>query len=274
MKTTPGRIAFACGVLAALAFSLLPFLWFAAISLKSPVEIISAPTRFWPSGTLAAYRSAIVDHGLARYIANSALVALTTTIASLLVASTAGYAIARLRFRGRRVLLAAALVASMSPQIAIAGPVWLILRALGLLNERIGLVLPHVSLTLPLAIWLLATFFKELPAEIEEAALVDGCGRLGALVRVVTPVAAPAIFTTAILVFIFSWNEFFFALLILSDPEKQTLPLGIALFPGQYTMPWGEIAAASVFATLPLIVVVFLFQRRIVHGLAAGAIKG
>ena len=274
MKTVWGRVAFACGVIVALGFSLLPFLWFAAISLKTPVEIISEPTRFWPSGTLAAYRSAIVDHNLIRYVANSLVVALTTTAASLLVASTAGYAIARFEFTGRRLLVAAALVAAMSPQIAIAGPVWRILRELGLLNHRLGLVLPHVSLTLPLSIWLCATFFKELPVEIEEAALVDGCGRLGALVRVVAPVAAPAIFTTAILVFIFSWNEFFFALLILSDPEKQTLPLGIALFPGQYTMPWAEIAAASVFATLPLILVVLLFQRRIVHGLAAGAIKG
>jgi multiple sugar transport system permease protein len=264
----------AAGIVVSLALCLLPYAWFAMTSLKTPIEVTSVPPRFWPSGSLDAYRSALFEHGLGRYAWNSLLVAGGTTALTLLLASLAAYALARLPVAGRTAILAAVLAASMFPQVAIAAPVWRILRALGLLNELPGLVLPYISITLPLATWLLASFFKDLPVELEEAALVDGCGRLGALLRVVVPVAAPAIFTAAILVFIHAWNEFFFALLVLSDPSKHTLPIGIALFPGRYTMPWGEIAAASVVATLPLVLLVLVFQRRIVHGLAAGAVKG
>jgi trehalose/maltose transport system permease protein len=262
------------GIGLALLAGWLPFLLFAGASLKTPVEITSMPPRLWPSGTLAPYRSAILDYGLLRYLGNSLVVASATTVATLSIAAPAGYALARLHFFGRRALLGLSLAAAMFPQVAIAGPVWRILRALGLLNHLPGLVLPHLSLTLPLALWLLASFFRELPVELEEAALVDGCSRAVVLRRIVAPLAAPGVFTCAILVFIYSWNEFFFALLVLSDPAKQTLPLGIALFPGQYTMPWGEIAAASVVATLPLLAFVLPLQRRITHGLVAGALKG
>lgn len=268
------RIPLWIGVILCLAFTLTPYVWFVTTSLKTPIEITAVPPRFWPSGTLAAYRSALFDHGLARYMANSLLVAATTTVASLAIAAPAGYALARLPIPGRRWLLGVTLAAAMFPQVAIAGPVWRILRALGLLNRLLGLVLSHVSLALPLGVWLTASFFKDLPADLEEAARIDGCTRLAAFWRVIVPIAAPGVFTTAILVFIQSWNEFFFALLVLSDPTKQTLPVGIALFPGQYTMPWGEIAAASLLATLPLIALVLALQRRIVHGLVAGALKG
>ena len=142
------------------------------------------------------------------------------------------------------------------------------------LNRHWGVVLPYVALTLPLAIWILASFFKELPPELEDAARIDGCGPWSTLIRVTLPLAAPGIFTAAILILIYAWNEFFFALLILTQPEQQTLPVGIALFQGEFTMPWGELAAASVVATLPLIVVVLLCQRWIVSGLSAGAVKG
>jgi multiple sugar transport system permease protein len=268
------RIGLVVGAALSVAFSLAPYLWFVSTSLKTTVEITAVPPRFWPSGTLSAYRSALVDHGIIRYMANSLIVSLTTTVTTLLLASPAGYALARLPIAGRRWILGLTLAAAMFPQIAIAGPVWRILRAFGLLNSLPGLVLPHVSLTLPLAVWLTASFFKDLPADLEAAARVDGCSRLAAFRLVIAPLAAPGLFTAAILVFIYSWNEFFFALLILSDPAKQTLPVGIALFAGQYTMPWGEIAAASLVATLPLIALVLPLQRRIVHGLVAGAIKG
>ncbi len=137
-----------------------------------------------------------------------------------------------------------------------------------------GLILPYVALPLPPAIWIMATFFRELPRELEDAARVDGATRLQALWRVVLPLSAPGLFTAAILVFIYAWNEFFFALLIMTRPERQTLPVGIALFQGEYDIPWGELAAASVVATLPLVALVLLFQRRIVSGLTAGALKG
>ena len=166
------------------------------------------------------------------------------------------------------------LAISMFPQIAIAGPVWRILNTLGWLNTYQGIVAAYIALSLPLAVWILATFFKELPYEVEEAAMIDGCTRAQALWKVVLPLAAPGLFTASILVFIHVWNEFFFALLILTNPALQTLPVGIALFPGEYTMPWGEIAAASTIATLPLIALTLIFQRRIVRGLSAGAVKG
>ena len=162
----------------------------------------------------------------------------------------------------------------MFPQIAIAGPVWSILNDLGWLNSYRGLVVAYIALSLPLATWILTTFFREVPREIEEAALIDGCSRVQALYKVILPLAAPGMVTAALLVFIQAWNEFFFALIILTDPNLQTLPLGIALFPGEYTMPWGEIAAASTLATLPLILLTLLFQRGIVRGLSAGAVKG
>jgi multiple sugar transport system permease protein len=152
--------------------------------------------------------------------------------------------------------------------------VWNLLNHLGWLNTYRGLIVAYVALSLPLATWILTTFFREVPREIEEAALIDGCSRLQALYKIVLPIAAPGLFTAALLVFIFAWNEFFFALIILTNPDIQTLPVGIALFPGEYTMPWGEIAAASMLATLPLIVLTLLFQRGIVRGLAVGGVKG
>jgi len=163
---------------------------------------------------------------------------------------------------------------SMFPQIAIAGPVWRLLSFVGWLNSYHGIVAAYIAFSLPFAVWVLTTFFRELPYDIEEAALIDGCTRWQALRLIVFPLAAPGIFTAAILVFIQAWNEFFFALIILTYPALQTLPVGIALFPGEYTMPWGEIAAASTLATLPLVALTLLFQRRIVQGLSAGAVKG
>ena len=162
----------------------------------------------------------------------------------------------------------------MFPQIAIAGPIWRFLRFLDWLNTYQGLILPYVAFTLPLAVWILSLFFRDLPEELEAAALVDGCSRIGALVRVILPLSAPGLFTAAILTFIYAWNEFFLALLIMTDPAKQTMPVGIALFQGEYTIPWGEIAAASLITTAPLVIIVLLFQQRIVTGLSAGAVKG
>jgi multiple sugar transport system permease protein len=197
-----------------------------------------------------------------------------TTLVTIIISIFAGYALARLRMRFKGLMLGGLLIVSMFPQISIAGPVWRILDAFGWLNSYQGLILPYVTLTLPLGVWIVASFFKELPRELEDAARIDGCGHLQTLFKIIFPLAAPGIFTAAILVFIYAWNEFFFALLIMTQKQVQTLPVGIALFQGQYTLPWGEIAAASTVATVPLVLLVFLFQKRIVRGLSAGAIKG
>jgi multiple sugar transport system permease protein len=255
-------------------FSLVPFLWFVLTSWKSPGQITAIPPELVPEFHWGFYDSALRNYGLLRYIRNSAIVAGSTTVLSIAIGSLAAYALTRFRLPWTRSYLMLLLAISMFPQIAIAGPVWRILNLLGWLNTYQGIVAAYIALSLPLAVWILATFFKELPYEIEEAALIDGCTRVQALRKIVLPLAAPGLFTASILVFIHVWNEFFFALLILTNPALQTLPVGIALFPGEYTMPWGEIAAASTIATLPLIVLTLIFQRRIVRGLSAGAVKG
>ncbi len=268
------KLLFYITVFVIVFLSLLPFLWFINTSLKTPVEVTAIPPVLIPSGTLTAYHSAIDDYNLLHFVKNSVIVAGATTVITLLISIFAGYSLARLRLRFKGIIMGGLLLVSMFPQISIAGPVWRILDALGWLNSYQGLILPYVTLTLPLGVWIVASFFKELPRELEDAARIDGCGHVQTLFRIIFPLAAPGIFTAAILVFIYAWNEFFFALLIMTQKQFQTLPVGIALFQGQYTLPWGEIAAASTIATVPLVLLVFLFQKRIVRGLSAGAIKG
>jgi multiple sugar transport system permease protein len=255
-------------------YCLVPFLWFVLTSLKSSAELTAIPPILWPSFHWSFYQSALDDYGLLHYVLNSAIVAGSATLVTVTVGSLAGYAIGRFHLPWTNFYLLFLLAISMFPQIAIAGPIWTILDRLQWLNTFQGLVVAYVALSLPLAIWILTTFFREVPREIEEAALIDGCTRLQALYKIVLPLAAPGILTAALLVFIHAWNEFFFALIIMTDPAVQTLPVGIALFPGEYTMPWGEIAAASTLATIPLILLTLIFQRGIVRGLSAGAVKG
>jgi len=256
------------------AYCLVPYLWFVLTSLKSPAELTSIPPTLVPSWQWGFYLSALEQHGVLAYIVNSAIVAGGATAISIVIGSLAAYAIARFRLAWTNVYLMVLLAISMFPQLAIAGPVWRILNQLGWLNTYQGLIAAYIALSMPLAVWILTTFFRDVSVEIEEAALIDGCTRFQALYKVVIPLAAPGILTAALLVFIHAWNEFFFALIIMTDPRVQTLPVGIALFPGEYTMPWGEIAAASTLATLPLIVLTLVFQKGIVRGLSAGAVKG
>jgi len=256
------------------SLSLVPFLWFVNTSLKTPLEVTSIPPVFIPSGALSSYVSAIEGYDLLHFVRNSLIVAGVTTIITILISIITGYSLARLRLKYKGLIMGSLLVVSMFPQISIAGPVWRILQDLGWLNSYQGLIIPYVTLTLPLGVWILASFFKDLPPELEASARIDGCSHFQTLFRIMVPLAAPGVFTAAILVFIYAWNEFFFALLIMTQQDFQTLPVGIALFQGQYTMPWGEIAAASTVSTVPLVLMVFVFQKRIISGLTAGAVKG
>jgi multiple sugar transport system permease protein len=267
------KVSFYITVFIIVFLSLLPFAWFVDTSLKTPLEVTSIPPVLIPSGTLDSYKSAIEEYNLLHFVKNSVLVAGTTTAITIFLSVLAGYTLARLRIRYKGVIMGALIIVSMFPQISIAGPVWRILQTLGWLNSYQGLILPYVTLTLPLGVWIMASFFKELPSELEDAARIDGCGHFQTLFKIMVPLAAPGVFTAAILVFIYAWNEFFFALLIMTQQKFQTLPVGIALFQGQYTMPWGEIAAASTVATVPLVMLVFFFQKQIVKGLSAGAVK-
>jgi multiple sugar transport system permease protein len=274
MKKFLTKGLFVLSVLLAAGFSLAPFLWFILSAFKTQTEITAIPPEWLPSLSLNSFRSAVQSYGLFHYLINSIVVAASATLVTTFLGTLAGYGLARLPGRQARIILMGVLACAMFPQIAIAGPIWRFLRFAGWLNTYQGLILPYVALTLPLAVWILTLFFREIPEALEAAALVDGCTRIGTLRHVILPLSVPGLFTAAILTFIYTWNEFFLALLIMTDPERQTMPVGIALFQGEYTIPWGEIAAASFITTAPLVLLVLFFQRRIVTGLSAGAIKG
>jgi ABC-type glycerol-3-phosphate transport system permease component len=190
------------------------------------------------------------------------------------LAAACAYALARLRMRGRGLILSVMLAVSMFPQISIVGPLYLILRELHLLNTYPGLVLPYLTFSTPLAVWLLTAFFRQLPRDLEEAAMIDGASRLRAAWDVVLPLAAPGIASAAILTFLYCWNEFLFALSFTLGPERYTVPVSIMLFRSRYQIPWGEVLAATVVASIPVVILILTCQRRIVAGLSAGTSKG
>ena len=259
------------GTALALAFFVAPFLWMALASVQ-PAELSGSvsPHAF----SLESWRSVFAGRSFGRALASSFAVAGVSTALALAIAAPAAFAIAKLPFRGRRVLLAAALATAMFPPIAIVSPLYLAIRAVGLRDTLTGLLPPYVTFALPLALWVLTGQFRAIPDELYRAARVDGCTPFGAFRRVLLPVAAPGRATTAILVFVTAWNELLFALTFVSSPGKRTVPVAISLFASGHVDPWSEIAAASVAATLPLLVLVLLFQRRIVAGLTAGSVKG
>ena len=260
-----------------LAFCLAPFVWLLITSLKTPDDLYAIPPRLLP--VPADFRNYVTiwqGRPFLQNVINSAVIASTATAISLLVGSLCAYALARLRFRGKDLILATVLAVSMFPGIAIVSPLYLFFSRLELINSKVALIFPYVTFTLPLCVWLLTTFFRDLPDDLEEAAVVDGATPLQAFRKVIVPLAAPGVFTAAILVFIFAWNEFLFARTFMNSAESYTVPPAISMFEGTgtFVIPWGQITAASVVVTLPLVALVLLFQRRIISGLTAGAIKG
>ena len=269
------RLWWACGGVLVVAYALVPVAWLVSLSLK-PAEDLG-DNRFLPRQvTFEHYASIFQDAQFASALWNSAGIAAISTLAALLLGAGAAYAIVRLQFSGRRLMLAAALAVAMFPPVSIIGPLFNMWRTLGLYDTWAGLVLPYMTFTLPLAIWTLAAFFREIPWELEKAARVDGASPGQAFVHVILPLAAPGVFTAAILVFMFAWNDFLFAISLTSTNDARTVPAAIAFFTGSslFELPTGAIAAAAVVVTLPVILVVLLFQRRIVAGLTSGAIKG
>ncbi|MEW6409626.1 MAG: carbohydrate ABC transporter permease [Nitrospirota bacterium] len=251
-----------------------PLLWQFITSLKPDSELTRIPPVFPESLTIRHYISIFEGHPFLRIILNSAIVASFTTISSLIIGSLCAFGLAKLKVRYKALILGFVLSVSMFPPIATVSPLYIIIRALGLRDTWWSLIITYTTFSLPLSIWILTNFFREIPDEIYLAARVDGCSPFQVFYRIMFPLSAPGIFTTAILVFIFSWNEFLFALTFTSTPASRTIPVGIALFPGLHEIPWGDIAAASVVVTIPLIILVFAFQRRIIEGLTAGAVKG
>lgn len=276
-RARAGEALFALAVAAMLLWSLAPFLWQVVTSLKPPAEVVRMPPSYWPSApSLESYARIFATRPFARYILNSLLVAGATTVLCSLAAAPAAYALSRLPVPGGAWAVRFILFVAIFPPTILVVPLFRLAQALGLLNNPLGLILPYTALNLPFAIWVLMTFFKQVPREVEEAAAVDGLSRWGTLWRIVLPLAAPAVATTGILVFIFSWNEFLLALTFMSRDSARTVPVGIAMLTGAstYEVPWDQISAAVVLTTLPVVGLVLAFQRRIVEGLTAGAVKG
>jgi trehalose/maltose transport system permease protein len=255
-------------------WSLGPFLWQVITSLKPDAELTQLPPFLPVHPTLDHFRAVFASTAFARIIANSAVVASCATLLSIGIGSLAAFGLAKLTLRFKGLIMLFVLTASMFPPIATVSPLYLIIRFLGLRDTWWALILTYTSFSLPLSVWVLTHFYRQVPDELYHASRVDGCGPLQSFLRIMLPLAAPGIFTAAVLVFIFCWNEFLFALTFTTTDHARTIPVAIALFPGVHEMPWGDIAAASVVATIPLVVLVFLFQRRIIEGLTAGAVKG
>jgi multiple sugar transport system permease protein len=265
-------------LLAILVYALIPVVWLLSLSFKTPATV--SDKKFLPQDvTLDNYTTLFeggLDSPLLRPLINSVSIALIATVIAVSLAAFTAYAIARLDFPGKTLILAGALAIAMFPQISVVGPLFDMWRTLGLYDTYLGLIIPYLTFALPLAIYTLVAFFREIPWELEQAAQVDGATPWQAFRKVILPLATPGVFTAAILVFIFAWNDFLFAITLTSSDRARTVPAALAFFTGesQFTAPTGNIAAAAVLVTIPIIVFVLIFQRRIVAGLTAGAVKG
>ncbi|HEX2575571.1 MAG TPA: carbohydrate ABC transporter permease [Aquihabitans sp.] len=272
------RVLWGFGIAAVILYALVPVAWIISLSLKPADEISQGG--FWPKNpSFDNYTSSagvFEDEQFRSALWNSLSIALISTVLAVVLATFAAYAIVRLDFPGKVLIMSGALAIAMFPPVAIIGPLFNMWRSLGLFDTKAGLIIPYMTFTLPLAIWTLSAFFREIPWDLDKAARVDGATPFQAFRKVIAPLAAPGMFTSAILVFIFAWNDFLFATSLTSTNRARTVPAAITFFTGssQFDFPTGQIAAASVVVTIPIIVMVLIFQRRIVAGLTSGAVKG
>ncbi|MFD6552864.1 carbohydrate ABC transporter permease [Streptomyces sp. SAS_267] len=258
-----------------IVYALFPVCWIISLSFKDPSTLTDGsfiPTKW----TWANYRGIFQTSEFTRALINSIGIALISTVIAVVLGTMAAYAVARLRFPGKSLLIGMSLLIAMFPPISLVSPLFNIERIIGIFDTWTGLIIPYMTFSLPLAIYTLSAFFREIPWDLEKAAKVDGATPAQAFRLVIAPLAAPGVFTTAILVFIFCWNDFLFAISLTSTSAARTVPAAIAFFTGssQFAQPTGSIAAAAVVITIPIIVFVLLFQRRIVAGLTSGAVKG
>ena len=277
MNETRNKIGTWAGFLFILVWCLLPVVWIISLSFKGPTETAAGSPQFLPKEpTLQNYTDIFNNSDFRDSLVNSFGIAAISTFLSVILATLAAYAIARLEFKGKRLVLSIALAIAMFPVVALVGPLFDLWRTLGLFNTWPGLIIPYMSFTLPLAIWTLSAFFREIPWEMEQAAQVDGATSWQAFRKVIVPLAAPGVFTAAILTFFFAWNEFVLALSLTSTTASRTVPAQLSYFvgPDPFNPPYGQLATASVVVTVPIIIIVLLFQRKIVSGLTSGAVKG
>jgi multiple sugar transport system permease protein len=265
------------GFVLILLWCLFPVAWIISLSFKSEGETATGSAQFLPKdATLDNYSAILKNDDFTRALINSFGIGLIATVLSVILATLAAYAIARLEFKGKRLVLSLALAIAMFPVVALVGPLFDMWTTFGLFNTWPGLIIPYMSFTLPLAIWTLSAFFREIPWEMEQAAQVDGATSWQAFRKVIVPLAAPGVFTAAILTFFFAWNEFVLAISLTSTTASRTVPAQMSFFvgPDPFNPPYAQLATASVIVTLPVIVIVLLFQRKIVAGLTSGAVKG
>lgn len=264
-------------ILLIIFYTLFPFYWAVVSSITPANQLFTTPLRYFPANpTLNSYRTVFSNPDFIRALGNSVLVAGTTVLLSLLIGSFGAYALGRMRFRGRSAMLYLVLSMTMFPAIAILGALFTMVRGLGIYNTPWALVMTYMTFALPFTVWVLSNFFRSLPAELEQAAYVDGATTFQTFYLILLPLTAPGLVTTGLLTFISAWNEFLYALTFTLTPNARTVPPAIALFSGaqEFEIPWSDIMAAAVVVTVPLVVLVLIFQQRLVEGLTAGAVKG
>ena len=261
-------------ILVVVLYALIPVAWIVSLSLKKPDQL--ADRKFFSGIHFTNYSQIFKTGDFTHALINSIGIAAISTFIAIVLASMAAYALSRLDFTGKALILSGALAVAMFPAISIVGSLFAVWRTVGLYNTWPGLIIPYLTFALPLAIYTLSAFFREIPWELEQAAQVDGATPFQAFTKVIVPLAAPGVFTAAILVFIFAWNDFIFANTLTSSNAARTVPAALAFFTGgsQFQQPVGAVAAAAVIVTIPIIIMVLIFQRRIVAGLTAGAVKG
>ena len=258
-----------------LAVCVFPFVWMALSSIKTLGELYTVPPVWLPeTPTLENYRKVLFESNVPRYFINSAVISLGATAIALILAIFASYGFARFNFRGKPAYQAFILIGQLLPTAAIIVPLFITLRWLGLVNTYLGLILVYMILTLPLSVWMLTSYFKAIPVELEEAAIIDGASRLGVLFRITLPLSLPGVVAIIIYAFVTTWNEFIFALVLAQDARVKTLPIGIAEFTTEFNTDWGAVMAASLIMTLPIAILFFAMQRLFIGGLTAGALKG
>jgi multiple sugar transport system permease protein len=268
------KVLWSIGILMVLLYALVPVLWMVSLSLKKPDQL--ADRKFFSGVSFDNYDQIFSTDTFNAALINSLGIAAIATLISIVLAAMAAYATARLDFTGKALILSGALAVAMFPPISIVGSLFNIWRSVGLYDTWAGLIIPYMTFTLPLAIYTLSAFFREIPWELEQAAQVDGATPFQAFRKIIVPLAAPGVFTAAILVFIFAWNDFIFANTLTSTNDARTVPAALAFFTGgsQFEQPIGAVSAAAVVVTIPIVIMVLIFQRRIVAGLTAGAVKG
>ena len=265
------------GFVLILIWCLLPVAWIISLSFKSVEETQAGSAQFLPKdATWQNYKDILDNPDFLDALRNSFGIAAIATFLSIVIATLAAYAIARLDFKGKRLVLSLALAIAMFPVVSLVAPLYDMWRVFGLFDTWPGLIIPYMTFTLPLAIWTLSAFFREIPWEMEQAAQVDGATSWQAFRKVIVPLAAPGVFTAAILTFFFAWNEFVLAISLTSTTDTRTVPAQLSFFvgPDPFNPPYGQLATASVVVTVPIIIIVLLFQRKIVAGLTSGAVKG